>query len=169
VQPGDLMSMLTQRFLLAVAAAGVLIMADGAAIAQRDGAPPIGQAATPLVTTACGPLIASVIKTQNDYDNTVSPAFSVIPGAETIVIVPPGKNYCVRVKFTAEASCLGYCYVLAVIGGTQMNPAGSISHALASNDVSAAAHSFEWVLRRGPGTHVVRIFWRTQGDFEIDD
>jgi hypothetical protein len=143
--------------------ATVLMFAGPAttAFARNDGSPdgPRTHAAAPPITTTCGPLINSVVKTKQAYAYAPSTEFSVLPDAETTVIVPPGRNYCIRVVFTAEAECR-FCYVLAMVGATRMNPDGGAFQLFSNAGIYAKSYSYEWVLRRGPGSHVVRIFWR---------
>jgi hypothetical protein len=67
-----------------------------------------------------------------------------IPGGVT-VNVPSGEKRCIRVRFSAVANCPASCFIRAIAGTNELNPAW-VSNALrfSTDDTYAGtAHSFE--------------------------
>jgi hypothetical protein len=123
-----------------------------------------------IVTTSCGAVLNSVVKTDN-ASALVAPgaAFVGIPGAFASVTIPAGQTDCIKALYTVEAAALGpdaadFCYVRALVNGVEMNPLGGSAQVLASEDSTAEAAGYEWILRRTAGgantVFTVVIQWR---------
>jgi hypothetical protein len=162
------------------AATAALAVAQGAEN-PPDGGPPVPPGPN-VITTTCGPNQTSIVKTDAAPTTTSTTGFSLLPGAQTPIVVPAGQSRCVKALFTAESACQGppaadFCYVRATIDNVPMDPNGAGFQALDSEDGSASAHAYEWVKRVGPGPHTVRIerrvgnaattFWTDDWTFDV--
>jgi hypothetical protein len=144
-----------------------------------DGSPGAPKAqATPspstIVVSSCGSQFFSRVITQNNNSTFSSTAF--INFASFSFSVPSGAARCIKVLFTAEAACSGpssedFCYVRAIINGTEMHPQGGSFQVLQSEDSTAAGHAYEWFHRVGAGNYTVTIQGRTSSGstFFLDD
>jgi hypothetical protein len=127
------------------------------------------------ITTACGSLVSSTVKTNIGAALFQSTTFAVVPGANTTVSVPPGQSRCVKVTFTASTSCTNgtnSCFIVARDSGTLMNPANPFRAIDADSGIQNAAHSLEWVRRIGAGNHAISVQVRVSSadtDFQIAD
>ena len=139
-----------------------------AAVVVLTGATFMSVAAAAPVTTQCGRLISSVSKTNIDFFTSASETPVFITGAGVNVNIPAGVTRCIRVRFSAVANCLLACFLRAVAGTNELNPAWVSNPLRFSQDAtnSGAAHSFEWVKRLGPGQHLVRISFQTGNTIE---
>jgi hypothetical protein len=115
------------------------------------------------VTTVCGPLINSIVRTENAPSFTSSVAFVNLPGAVVGITVPAGVSRCIKVLFTGEAACRGptavpdFCMIRALDNGVELNPQGAGAQVLLSEDPTENGHAYEWVRRIGPGNHTILI------------
>jgi hypothetical protein len=99
----------TIRALAALAA--VCVFPASIASAQDEAA-----AAKVLNTTRCGPMEASIIRTENAPSATNSVVFVNVPGAIGGFSVAPGTSRCIKLLFAAETVCqpsaaADFCYV----------------------------------------------------------
>jgi hypothetical protein len=112
----------------------------------------------------CGASVKSIVRTNIDVFNTTSEIPVNITGAAATFDVPAGNKQCVRVRFSATASCPNACFLRAILDNTsELNPAWSANPLRFSLDgVNAGtAHSLEWVALVGPGSHSVQIKMQT--------
>jgi hypothetical protein len=120
----------------------------------------VSAAAAEIVTTRCGAPIRSITRTETEFFTTSSESPVKMPGTTAAFTVPPGAERCIRIRFSAIANCPLSCFVRAFVGDTLMNP-GAFSQEpprFSTDGTNAGtAHSFEWVLRVGPGRHATRI------------
>ena len=115
-------------------------------------------ASATISTFQCGAPIKSTVKRMiNNSFTTTSTAFVNVPGAGVTVNVPAGQTRCVRVRFSAVASCSGAggCYI-------QVHDSLSPFHfgpnaSFATGQPASAARSYEWVGRLDAGSHPIRI------------
>ncbi len=130
-----------------------------AAIAALFALPFAGGVQAAPVAIECGPLIKSVVKTDIEFFTTSSELPVPLKGAAVSFSVPAGRTVCVRVRFSAIANCPLSCFLRAFVDNTQMNPAAFSNPMRFSTDNTngGTAHSFEWVLRVGPGRHTARL------------
>jgi hypothetical protein len=137
-----------------------------------DGRPDGGTeeaASETVVTTTCGAVLNSVVKTDNAPQQIAPGAgFVNIANASASVVIPANQSDCVKALYTVEAAALGpdaadFCYVRALVNGVAMNPVDSF-RVLASEDSTAEAATYEWILRRTAGAaatvFTVVIQWR---------
>lgn len=116
-----------------------------------------------LITTGCGPLINSIVRTENAPSVINAVAFVNLPGAVAGITVPAGQTRCIKVVFTGEAACRGpaavsdFCFIRALDNGVEMNPQGAGAQIFLSEDPTENAHAYEWVRRIGPGNHTILI------------
>jgi len=108
----------------------------------------------------CGGDINTIVRTENAATATFNSGFLTF--ASTTVSVPSGSTRCIKVLFTAEATCSGtagtdFCYVRALDNGVEMSPQGAGFQTLVSEDTSANGHAYEWITRAGAGTHVISM------------
>ena len=116
-----------------------------------------------FVTTNCGVPIRSVVKSMaNGFFTTTSNTFVNVPGSKLIVTVPAGQTQCVKVQFSAAASCavngpLAHCYIRPIdVGAAVLTPFVPAAAVLVS-EPSIGAHSFEWATRLSAGAHTIQI------------
>jgi hypothetical protein len=116
-----------------------------------------------LITTACGPLVTNIVRTENAASVINAVAFVNLPGAIAGYTVPAGTSRCIKVLFTGEAACRGpaavsdFCFIRALDNGVEISPQGASNQVFLSEDATANAHAYEWVGRFGPGNHTVVI------------
>jgi hypothetical protein len=117
-----------------------------------------------VITTSCGSVISSFVRTSaNEEFNTSSPSFVSVPSAGIVVAVPGSVNRCLKVRFAASTSCGGnensnVCRLRAVLNNTTaMHPIAPMIFDASDNESSFEAQAFEWVRRVSPGTHTIRI------------
>jgi hypothetical protein len=132
-------------------------------------------AAAAPITTACGSLINSIVKTNVGSTVIGSTNFAAIPGASAVVSVPAGNSRCIKVTFTASTFCTNggenTCTVNARDSGALMNPQQPF-RIMDLESFQTAAHSLEWVRRVSAGNHVIAIHARVSSpttDFESRD
>jgi hypothetical protein len=121
-----------------------------------------------IITTAthCGAPIQSTVLTDMTGDiGTDKTEFQPLPAASAIIVVPAGAQRCIKVTFSASASCYGaamadVCYVQVLDNGNPTNP--PLEKIFTSESQILAAHSFEWVKRAGPGNHVITVRIKVQ-------
>jgi hypothetical protein len=147
------------RFAAAFAAIGALF---GPAAAQE------GEAAQrAAVLTRCGSHISSLVKTQIAQSSAQSTFFATVPGAVLSFSVPAGQTRCIKVLFTAQASCRATgandtCFIRATDNGAELHPHGQGEQIFVTEDSTPGGHAYEWVGRVGAGSHTVRIERRVQ-------
>jgi hypothetical protein len=160
----------TIRALAALAA--VCVFPASVASAQDEAA-----TAKVLNTTRCGPMEASIIRTENAPSATNSVVFVNVPGAIGGFSVAPGTSRCIKLLFTAETVCqpsaaADFCYVRALINGVPMLPDGANFQTFDSEDGTASAHAYEWVRRVRAGNYTI-VLQRRVGNamtvFTLDD
>jgi hypothetical protein len=129
---------------------------------------PVANAA--VVTTTCGPLLKSVSKTNIQFFSSSSELPVNIPGGVTVK-VPSGETRCIRVRFSAVANCPNSCFIRAIAGTNELNPAWVSNPLRFSSDATGdgTAHSFEWVERVGTGEYVVKISFQTGNSSFVAD
>jgi hypothetical protein len=139
-----------------------------AAVLSLLALPLAGAAQAAPITTQCGPLIKSIVKTDIDFFTTNSEIPVNFKGAAANFTVPAGATNCVRVRFSAVANCPLSCFMRALVDTTEMKPAW-FSNALrfSTDDTNGGtAHSFEWVTRVSAGQHTVRLTMQTGNTIE---
>jgi hypothetical protein len=146
----------------------------GAAMSLLAGA--AHEPAYALVGIQCGAPINSVLRLEPVASSTSSVAFVNLVNVN--IGVPAGTTRCIKVVFTAEASCRGptsivdNCIVRALDNGVEMNPQGGGALVLLSEDGTANGHAYEWVSRAGAGNHNIVIQRRVTNAatvFTVDD
>ena len=130
-----------------------------------------------IVVTECGALISSRVLTNSSPVRTSSPSYVKI--ATTNVIVPAGRNRCIKVLVTAETFCAGpgqifdFCDIRLTLNGVEtMQPSGGNFKAMDSEDNTSSGHAYEWVRRVSAGTHTLSVEIRVRDSrsvFEVDD
>ena len=166
---------------LAAAITTILLASTSTAIARNGAIRPDGSAGSSDATASqlmftCQSHIRSIVRTENAASTTTSTAFNNLPGASTTITVPEGSTRCVKVVFTAEASCeetgsADFCYVRAVVNGVAMEPIDSFQ-AFVSESTTASGHAAEWIKRLAAGTHTIVIQRRVGSastPFRLDD
>ena len=126
---------------------------------------------------SCGPAIASFVRTENSASTSNVVGFNLVPGAATSFVVPAGTSQCVKVLFTAKASCRGsstfdFCYIRATLNGIEMLPQSIGARTFVSEDNTENAHAYQWVRRVGAGLYTARIERRVgtiSTSFLLDD
>ena len=112
----------------------------------------------------CGDTVRSTVKTWGEFFSH-NVQFAQVPGAYAVVNVPVGQSQCIKATFSAIANCAGTgnCYIRARDGrgpdnAVNMDPPTEVFAAITGNPSAAnALHSFEWVIRAGPGQHIIAI------------
>ncbi len=127
---------------------------DGQHIASRD------------CQTNCGTLLKSTVVTGNEPFQTASKAFVRVRGAVFTVVVPSGERRCIKVRFTAGATCRGNsgneaCFIRVVAGDEEMHPRAGANQGFGGRTFQPTGFAYQWVGRFGPGEHVVQIQVRT--------
>jgi hypothetical protein len=84
-----------------------------------------------------------------------------VTGGQTSVVVPAGKSYCVKIRFSAMMRCTqsgaaDECFIRAVAGAFVADPAIN-GITFSREDTTYSVRSFEWVKELGAGTHIVRM------------
>src|SRR5437868_8986049 len=89
-----------------------------------------GPASAELVTLKCGKPVRSVVKEAFNLSfTTTSTTFVDLTGASTTVNVPAGEFRCVKVRFSAAASCAGSgksCLIRALDSASVAFSAGTV-------------------------------------------
>jgi hypothetical protein len=116
-------------------------------------------ASAEVVVTNCGAPIRSVVKSLvNSSFSTQSTIYANVTSARVVINVPDGQTQCVRVRFSASASCAvnvaGHrCYIkvaeTSIIG---FDPVVGFS-----SQPFFAAQSFEWATRLFAGSHTIQV------------
>jgi hypothetical protein len=116
---------------------------------------PMSTASADPVTTQCGAVIRSTIKTTTDPFTFTAETVVDIPNATFFVSVPADTTRCVVVTFSASARCPHACFVRAI--GTNIG----IEPDLASNRFAQGevhrAHTFRWAKRLSSGAYTVKL------------
>ena len=153
-----------QRHTLAKAmSAGIL-----AVVASPMGVAP---ATADVAVLSCGAPIRSTVKLGfNSTFTTMSGTYVNVPGAKVTVNVPAGQTQCIRIRFSGTASCPGgsganQCFLRP---NGQPNVFFDPAATVFTTSPTAAAHSFEWVVRVAEGSYPIQIQALTQAtSFEI--
>lgn len=121
-----------------------------------------GIAQAEFVTTNCGAPIQSRVITGNELFETTSQTFVRIRGAVFTVAVPAGQTRCVKVRFTATATCRGTsgneaCFVRALAASDVMHPQATGGQGLGGDLLRPTGLGYQWVRRLGAGQHVIQI------------
>jgi hypothetical protein len=122
----------------------------------------VGEAAP--VGIPCGASIKTIARTNVDLFNTTSETPVRITGTGASFSVPAGDPQCVRIRFSAIASCPNACFLRAILDNNdELEPAWGANPLRFSHDAvnGGTAHSFEWVALVGPGSHSVHIQMQT--------
>ena len=119
-------------------------------------------ASNAAVVHKCGAPISSIVKTEIAAFTTGSTSFVNVPGASAKVTVPAGATRCVKVRFSAEASCsqtgvFDLCALRVVVPGvvTFDPPINGVNFVVENNNLEA--RSFEWVKILEAGVHTVVV------------
>lgn len=137
--------------LTATSVIGSGVWADG----RADGGTEEGDSEI-VVTTTCGGVLNSVVKTDNGATQVIpGAAFVNIPNASAAVTIPANTSDCIKVTYSTEAAAFGpdaadFCYVRALVNGVVMHPQDSFQ-VLNSEDTSAEAATYVWIMRRSAG------------------
>src|SRR6476661_9948667 len=120
-----------------------------------------------IVQINCGAPIQSIVPTSNELFQTTSKRFIRLQGAVATVRVPAGQRRCVKVRFTASATCsasvgFGTCFIRALADGEQLNPRTNGNQAFfGSASAEPTGIGYQWIGRLGDGEHVIQIQLRT--------
>lgn len=119
------------------------------------------QAHAAVVNHKCGAPISSTVKTELITFSTASTSFVNVPGASTTVSIPSGGTRCVKVRFSATASCsttgsLDECVIRVSEPGIAFDPNTNGINFI-EEQPGEAAHSFEWVKILGAGSHTITV------------
>jgi hypothetical protein len=144
-----------------------------------------GTALAVVTGSAGGNQLQMINRSDNVPTTTASTAFTDIPGASSVLVVPAGTTQLVNARFTAESHCSraqpalgGWCSVRIVaqrIGGaaTELSPVAGSDYAFDS--VSTDQHegnAMERSARLSAGTYVIKAqdAVSAQGiSFRVDD
>jgi hypothetical protein len=127
-------------------ATGIITLAGGSSLAE---------AAT---REDCGTPIKSIVRTEKSAWSTTSQTYKDIYGTTMNLVIPAGASQCVKVRFSAPATCSEEkCFVRAIATNTTLDP-GQVPFTMNSGAAqTAGTYSFEWVKRLNPGTYQLRM------------
>jgi hypothetical protein len=113
------------------------------------------------VSHSCGAVIKSRVKTETVPFATSSTPFVNVPGGQIPVVVPAGKTYCVKIRFSAQMRCTDSaagdeCFIRALAGANMADPAIN-GITFSAEDATYSVRSFQWIKELGAGTHNVRV------------
>jgi hypothetical protein len=120
------------------------------------------------VTHNCGSTIRSIVKTEEDGNfRTISSQFVNVTGASALITVPAGTTRCVKVRFSASATCpndvdLAFCALRVLTGGVTFDPVPYGGVRIASGFNALTTHGFEWVKRLAPGSYMIQLQARVE-------
>jgi hypothetical protein len=120
-----------------------------------------------IVQTNCGTPIQSIVPTSNELFQTTSKSFIRLRGAVATVKVPAGQRRCVKVRFTASATCrasvgFGTCFIRALADGEQLHPRTNGNQTFfGSTTAEPTGIGYQWIGRLDGGDHVIQIQLRT--------
>jgi hypothetical protein len=119
--------------------------------------------ASPL-TTQCGAVLRSTVKTTTDpfLFSSETPHVTVPNGVFT-VNVPPGAERCITLTFSASAMCPHACFISVLYTNGEMEP--FVSNRFAQSTVFRA-QSFKFVKRIGAGSYSIRLQINTGNEID---
>jgi hypothetical protein len=118
----------------------------------------VSSASAAFVSTQCGGAVRNTTKTATATFTFSSQGFVDVPNGSFTVQVPPGKQLCVTVTFSASSSCPLGCLMRVLAAETGMHPLADVTLANGNSD---EVHSFQWVKRLAAGTHIIKAQIRT--------
>jgi hypothetical protein len=115
----------------------------------------VSTASAEPLSTQCGPVIRSTVKTATAPFTFTQETFVDIPNAAFSVTVPSGTTRCIIVPLSASARCPHACFVRAIGTNIGLEP-DAASNRFAQGEVRRA-HTFRWSQRLQPGVQTIKI------------